>query len=103
MTLLERISAPEEHATVERRLVGALRELPGAVGLAIAHFPSGTRAIFVVNEAAADFYAVEESAMERLVEVRRSFPDAAINVLCLSRGDAASMNVSDQANVYSFV
>ncbi len=103
MTLLERIKAPEDHATVERSLVAALRLLPGAVGLAVAHYPTGTRAFFVVNEAGADFFAVEEAAMEQLVEVRRSFPDAAIDVLCVSRKDAAELSVSDQATVYQFV
>lgn len=102
MTLLERLAAPEDVASIATRLRSALGGVPGAVGLAVSHFPSGTRALFVIDEAGDAFLDAEERAMRELLSVRRSFPDSAIDMLCISATDAANVDVPPEATVYSY-
>lgn len=103
MTLLERLEAPQNHATISQRLWDEMATVPGARGLAISQFPSGTRGILVIDaEETAAFLDAEAQALASLVAVRRTFPDSAIDLLCVNVADAGRFNVPPEATVYSF-
>jgi hypothetical protein len=102
VTLLERISTPGHSPTIDTRLVNAMRGVPHAVGLAIAHYPSGTHGILVIDAPGSVFLDSEEVAMERLLEVRREFVDSAIDVLCLPAGEADRLDVPPDVQIYAY-
>jgi hypothetical protein len=103
MTLLDRIHAPVDNGTITQRLRNELADIPGAVGLAVSTYPSGTHGIFVIDtEQPSLFVDMEEEAMERLLRVRREFPDSAIDLLCVSIADADRFNVPPEATIYNY-
>lgn len=103
MTLLDRIEAPSEHATIAERLTAELARVPGAVALAVGQFTSGTRSIFVIDaKGSRAFLDAEAEALERLVTVRRDFPESAIDMLCVALADAGNFNVPPESTIYRY-
>jgi hypothetical protein len=102
MTLLERITRLGDDASIDGSLRSQLGTIPGAIGLAVSHAPSGTHALLVVDEAGDAFLDREEQAMDRLVAVRRSFPDSAIDLVVLSTREAEGVEVPPEAVVYRY-
>ena len=100
MTLLERVSAPDDQHKLEHDLADALLDLPGVRGLVVTRPPEGTRGLLVVDKEGESFFDVEEDAMERLVAVRRSYPHISIDVICVPTSDAERMQIQADARVY---
>ena len=97
MTLLDRIDAPQQHATIAERLTDEFSHVPGAVALAVGNFTSGTRSVLVINAPQTEaFLDAEVTALEGLVAVRREFPEYAIDLLCLTLADAAYRMVTER-------
>lgn len=103
MTLLERISAPSSAPSIDTRLFESMRSVPGAVGLAVAHYPSGTHGILVVDARNGAFLDAEEAAMEGLLDVRRQFVDSAIELLVLPASEADTLDVGPDVHIYPYV
>jgi hypothetical protein len=103
MTLLDRIEAPLEHATIAERLTDEFSSVPGAVALAVGQFTSGTRGVLVIDAPETDlFLDAEALALDGLVSVRRDFPESAIDLLCLTLADAARFDVPHESVIHRY-
>jgi hypothetical protein len=102
MTLIEYLEAPADRGTIPQRLAASLRTVPGALALAVSHWPTGTRALLAIDGPSDSFFEAESAAAERLFEIRRDFPDNAIDLLCVSAEDASTFELSPEATVFDF-
>ena len=104
MTLLERVAWHQgAQVNIDERLVEAARSIPNALGLAVTSSPRGVRGMLVIDERRGSFLDAEDLAMGRLVEIRRDYPDAAIDLVCVSTRDARTIDLRSDARVYSFL
>jgi hypothetical protein len=100
LTLLDAVTAETPHG-IEHSLADALASVQGAYALVTTNSPGGIYGICVLDETFVDFYDAEVAAMDVLISLRRQHPDAAVDLLCVSRRDAARMDFPDpSAQVY---
>jgi hypothetical protein len=104
MSLSQRILARASSSTLSGRLVQAMETVPHAAGLALAYVPGGIRGVLVIDAADASFVAAERRAAERLPQLRRSFPDLTIDLICVPTAEADAIQTPPdmQMQIYRY-
>ena len=99
MTLMDAVAIEPLH-TAEHSLVDGLSEIDGAVALVTSDAPGGVHAVCVVDERKVDFFDAEVQIMEVLLAARREYPQAALDLLCISINDASVMEREPESRIY---